>query len=41
MQVLNDAEKAWVDAYHKEVWQKVSNAADVLPSILSDAQRNI
>jgi Xaa-Pro aminopeptidase len=24
MEVLNDAEKAWVDAYHKEVWEKVS-----------------
>ncbi len=24
MQVLTDAEKAWVDAYHAQVWEKVS-----------------
>ena len=33
MQVLNAAEKAWVDAYHKEVWEKVRNAADVLLAV--------
>jgi hypothetical protein len=27
-QVLNDAEKAWVDTYHKEVWEKVSCTTD-------------
>jgi C-terminal region of peptidase_M24 len=31
VQVLNDAEKAWVDTYHKEVWEKVSSMADGFP----------
>jgi C-terminal region of peptidase_M24 len=41
VQVLNAAEKAWVDAYHKEVWEKVSNAAGVLLAMLPSAEHNI